>query len=294
MISDKVNGRTNVFGVIGNPIEHTFSPVIQNTFAEKSDKNIMYVPFKVESEGLKDAVRGAYELGIQGLNVTVPHKKAVMELLCGIDKQAEAIGAVNTLKYTPNGYIGYNTDIIGVYYSLKNKGVDVKGKTVLVLGAGGAANACVVMAAANGAEKVIIANRTLEKADSLRCHINKYYSNDITAMKIDDLESIEYCDIVMNATTLGFGDNVGLSPIKDKSFFAEKNVKVVFDAIYSPWETKLLSDAGESGVIAVNGFDMLVYQAVAAQEIWFEEKYPTELTEELKIKLSEYYKEQAR
>ena len=112
MVKDYSNGETLVYGVIGDPIHHTFSPQIQNTFAKACEKNIMYVPFHVKAEGLKDAIKGAYELNIKGLNVTVPHKKEVMECLCAIDERAKQIGAVNTLKYTPEGYVGYNTDFI--------------------------------------------------------------------------------------------------------------------------------------------------------------------------------------
>lgn len=291
MVNSLVNGKSQVYGVIGNPIKHTFSPTIQNTFARAMNKNIIYAPFLVKAEGLSEAIKGAYELGIGGLNVTVPHKKEVMKCLCGIDKRAEAIGAVNTLKYTPEGYVGYNTDVIGAYYALKNSGVEIKDKTVLVLGAGGAANACVVMAVSNGSKKVIIANRTLKNAQVLKEHITKYYSCDIETIEISKIYDIESCDIVINSTTLGFGDNVAKTPIEDKAFFKAKRVEAVFDAIYSPWETRLLGDAISEGVLAINGFDMLLYQAVAAQEIWFEEKYPLATTESIKAELIAYYKE---
>lgn len=142
MVDNSVKGKTAVYGVIGCPIEHTFSPAIHNTMAKTLNKDMIYEAFRVEKDNLESAIKGAYSLGIKGLNVTVPHKVEVMKCLCDIDKRAKVIGAVNTLKYTENGYVGYNTDIIGVYYAIKNKGFDVKGKTVLLLGAGGAGNAC--------------------------------------------------------------------------------------------------------------------------------------------------------
>ena len=280
MVDNSVKGKTAVYGVIGCPIEHTFSPAIHNTMAKTLNKDMIYEAFRVEKDNLESAIKGAYSLGIKGLNVTVPHKVEVMKCLCDIDKRAKVIGAVNTLKYTENGYVGYNTDIIGVYYAIKNKGFDVKGKTVLLLGAGGAGNACGVMAADKGAKMLYIANRTVSKADKLAESIRaEYPDTEIKTLSIDDIYDIPNVDIVLNATVIGFGENKGLSPIKDTGFYKAKGVEMVFDAIYSPWETQLLKDCRKEGITGINGFDMLVYQAVAAEEIWFDEE------------LSDFYRE---
>lgn len=285
MIKDYINGKTQVFGVIGDPIEHTFSPQIQNTLGG----NIAYVPFHVKAKGLEAAVKGAYELGIKGLNVTVPHKKEVMNYLCGVDERATQIGAVNTLKYTENGYIGYNTDFIGILYALKNRGVEIKNKSVLLFGAGGSACAAAVMAAYEGAKRLIIANRTIENARKLKEHINKYYKIEILITDMSLKSCSEQCDIAINTTVLGFGKNIGLSPIEDLNDFKRLNIKACFDAVYVPWKTKFLSDAKSLGITAVNGFDMLVYQAAAAQEIWFETKYDEDLKEKIRAELEHYY-----
>lgn len=290
-IFSKVKGTTSVFTVIGCPVKHSFSPVIHNTMAEITGKDFIYTAMEVEPDCLQGAVKGAYCLGIRGINVTVPHKVAVMDLLCDIDKRARAIGAVNTLKYTDDGYVGYNTDVIGVGYAIKNKGYDIKDKTVLLLGAGGAGNACAVMACDEGCKKLIIANRSVDKAKRLAKSISAYYSCEIEAISIKDIYSIENCDIIINSTTVGFGDKIGLSPIEDKSFYKDKGVKFVFDAIYNPWETRLLKEAREQGAKTLNGFSMLVYQAVAAEEIWFDERYDKKLQENLCNKLSKYFRE---
>lgn len=290
-IFSKVKGTTSVFTVIGCPVKHSFSPVIHNTMAEITGKDFIYTAMEVEPDCLQGAVKGAYCLGIRGINVTVPHKVAVMDLLCDIDKRARAIGAVNTLKYTDDGYVGYNTDVIGVGYAIKNKGYDIKDKTVLLLGAGGAGNACAVMACDEGCKKLIIANRSVDKAKRLAKSISAYYSCEIEAISIKDIYSIENCDIIINSTTVGFGDKIGLSPIEDKSFYKDKGVEFVFDAIYTPWETRLLKEAREQGAKTLNGFSMLVYQAVAAEEIWFDEKYDKKLQENLCNKLSKYFRE---
>ena len=290
MVDNSVKGKTAVYGVIGCPIEHTFSPAIHNTMAKTLNKDMIYEAFRVEKDNLESAIKGAYSLGIKGLNVTVPHKVEVMKCLCDIDKRAKVIGAVNTLKYTENGYVGYNTDIIGVYYAIKNKGFDVKGKTVLLLGAGGAGNACGVMAADN--KMLYIANRTVSKADKLAESIRaEYPDTEIKTLSIDDIYDIPNVDIVLNATVIGFGENKGLSPIKDTGFYKAKGVEMVFDAIYSPWETQLLKDCRKEGITGINGFDMLVYQAVAAEEIWFDEEIDPQLTEKARKELSDFYRE---
>ncbi len=290
-IFSNVKGTTSVFTVIGCPVKHSFSPVIHNTMAAMTGNDFIYTAMEVEKDCLQGAIKGAYCLGIKGINVTVPHKVAVMDLLCDIDKKARAIGAVNTLKYTDDGYMGYNTDVIGVGYAIKNKGYDIKDKTVLLLGAGGAGNACAVMACESGCKRLIIANRTVDKAVRLAKNISAYYDCNIETIAINDIYKIESCDIVINATTVGFGDKIGLSPIKNTAFFKEKDVQFVFDAIYTPWETQLLKDAREQGVETLNGFSMLVYQAVAAEEIWFDESYSIDMQEKLCKKLSKYFRE---
>lgn len=291
MINNSIKGTAEIYAVIGNPIHHSFSPTIHNTMADILKRDMAYIPLKVENENLEAAIRGAYALNIKGLNVTVPHKVEVMKYLCHIDKGAEVIGAVNTLKYTDKGYEGYNTDIIGVYYAIKNKGFDIKDKNILVLGAGGAANACGVMAAQKGGKNIYIANRTIEKAKILANRISENYNCNAYGISIEDIYDIESCDIAINATTIGFGDKIGISPIKNTEFYKNKGVSLVFDAIYTPWKTKLLEDAENAGCNIINGFSMLVYQAVAAEEIWFEELCSKELQEELCQKLSEFYKE---
>ena len=254
-------------------------------------RDFIYTAMEVQPDCIQGAIKGAYCLGIKGINVTVPHKVAVMDLLCDIDKRARVIGAVNTLKYTEDGYVGYNTDVIGVGYAIKNKGYGIKDKTVLLLGAGGAANACAVMACDEGCKELIIANRTVDKAKRLAKSLSSYYDCEIKAIAISDINAIEKCNLVINATTVGFGDKIGLSPIENKSFYKTKGVEFVFDAIYTPWETQLLKDAKEAGVETLNGFSMLVYQAVAAEEIWFDEKYDKEIQEKLCQELSKYFKE---
>lgn len=288
-IADNIDAATQVFGVIGDPIGHTLSPLIHNTMAAMLGTNLVYTAFHVLPEDLESAIKGAHSLGIAGLNVTVPHKKAIMPYLSSLDATAELVGAVNTIKYTQEGYVGYNTDMIGAYYALELNGANLKDSRVLLLGAGGAANACAAMAGKYGAKELYIANRALSNAQKLAEHIKTNFDIKVSPITMHEVNTIEKCDLVINCTTLGFGDKAGLTPIEDRGFFKRAGVKTVFDAIYSPWETKLLEDAAAEGIKAINGFDMLIFQALAAREIWLNEKHDAAFRSELKELLTQYY-----
>lgn len=288
-IADNIKASTQVYGVIGDPIGHSLSPLIHNTMAKMEGTDLVYTAFHVLPENLEAAIKGAYCLGIKGLNVTVPHKKAIIPYLSGLDATAELVGAVNTIKYTADGYVGYNTDMIGAYYALELNGVNLTGSRVLLLGAGGAANACAAMAGRYGAKELYIANRTLENAQKLAEHIDSNFDIKVKAINIEDQDSISACDLIINCTTLGFGDKKELTPINDKGFFKRTGVKTVFDAVYSPWETRLLKEAAEEGLQAINGFDMLIFQALAAREIWLGEEHDMAFRIQLKKLLTQYY-----
>jgi shikimate 5-dehydrogenase len=286
-IADAVNGKTKVFGIIGNPVEHSFSPVLQNTVARAMGENVMYVPFKVECGEVKTAIEGAFKLGICGFNVTVPHKKEVMESLVAIDDLALKIGAVNTLKYTKNGYKGYNTDILGLGKCFDIEGIIIKDKTVVILGAGGAANSAAVLAAERMAGNIIIVNRTKANAEALKAQTARYYKGNISVIAFDELMSIEKPEIVIQTTSVGMGEGTWKSPVENTAFF--EKVQAVVDIVYTPWQTKLLSDAKENGCVAINGFDMLIYQGIASYEIWHDIKIDDEMSKALRNQLANYY-----
>ena len=161
-----INGKTRLLGLLGDPVQHTLSPLIHNTLSDILGINEVYVPFHTHKEGLADAVKGAFELNILGMNATVPHKNEIMASLVDIDEGAAAIGAVNTLVRTANGYKGYNTDMMGLSRELESYGVELDSKSVIILGAGGAARAVAYMCMNKGADKVYILNRTIEKAQT--------------------------------------------------------------------------------------------------------------------------------
>ncbi len=158
-----IKGTTRVCGLIGNPVGHSISPVIHNTLADITKTNMVYTTFKVDKEDVAKAVEGAYALDILGLNVTVPHKQSVMDVLVDIDPLAKAIGAVNTLVRKDGGYKGYNTDILGLKRELEDESISLCGNNCIILGAGGAARAIASLCAQSGANKVYMLNRTIEK-----------------------------------------------------------------------------------------------------------------------------------
>ena len=159
-----INGHTRTCGLIGNPVEHTMSPVIHNTLAGMLSHNLIYVPLLVEEGNLKDAIKGAFALNLLGLNITVPYKSQVIPYLARIDDLAEKIGAVNTLVRISEGFAGYNTDMPGLYRAMSSEGIEIQGQDVILLGAGGAARAVAFLCASKGVNKVYLLNRSLEKA----------------------------------------------------------------------------------------------------------------------------------
>lgn len=264
------NGKTLVYGVIGDPIGHSLSPQIHGYFADLCGINMAYVPFHVKNENIPDAIKGAHALGIKGLNVTVPHKKAVIPHLVKLDKTAEKIGAVNTLVWSDDGYIGYNTDYAGIKKTVASKGLTFKDKSVIITGAGGSAYPAAVSAADGGAKKIALVNRTKENAENLASHVKSYYNIE---MEVTDTAASGF-DIFIQTTTVGFGALEGQSPVPDDYSF--DGTQLAFDIIFTPQETAFLRHAKKSGVPnVINGFPMLVYQAAESFGLW-QENIPNE------------------
>lgn len=293
----ELSGHTRLIGLIGNPVEHTLSPVIHNGISDAMNRKSVYVPFKVESDGLERAVKGAYELNILGMNVTVPHKNAVIEHLVDIDDAARKIGAVNTLVRVENrhGYKGYNTDMMGLRRQIQEDGISLKNEVVVILGAGGAAKAVVYMCLAEGAKKIYLLNRTLEKARQIAESMNNMqeeiaentadsHKNRIIPMAISDYDRIqEETFIAFQSTSIGLYPNVNDVVIEDISFY--KKVKVGVDLIYNPANTKFMQLVTQYGGTAYNALKMLLYQAVIAYELWHDIVIPQDIIENIYVEL---------
>lgn len=281
----KINGKTRLIGLIGNPVEHTLSPVIHNGVSKAMGINSVYVPFKVETEGLAKAVKGAYELNILGMSVTVPHKNQVMESLLEIDEAAKQIGAVNTLVRVDGGYKGYNTDMMGLSRQIREDGISLKGETVVILGAGGAAKAVVYMCLMEGAEKVYLLNRTVEKAEKIAKDMNKLQSDaPVIPMALMDYNKIqEEKMIVFQATSIGLAPHVEDVVLSDKAFY--RKVSIGIDLIYNPADTKFMQLVRDAGGRAYNALKMLLYQGIIAYELWHDMHVPQDIVDDIYVEL---------
>lgn len=264
----EINGRTRTCGLIGNPVEHTLSPLIHNTLAARLGQELVYVPFHVEQGKLKEAVKGAEALNILGLNVTVPYKSEVIACLAEIDGLARSIGAVNTLVRTTGGYKGYNTDMEGLYRAMQSEGIKIAGEQIILLGAGGAARAVAWLCAAKGAKEVYLLNRTLDRAQAVAEEVNASVDREtVRPMRLADYAAIpEGKYLAIQGTSVGLSPNNEDVVIADAAFY--EKVHTGFDLIYNPWETKFMRLVKAHGGRAYNGLKMLLYQGIIAYELW--------------------------
>lgn len=280
-----IDGKTRTLGLLGDPVEHTMSPLIHNTLSEKLGLNNVYVPFHTKAENLEAAVKGAYALNILGLNVTVPHKNEVIQYLSELDEGGQAIGAVNTLVRTENGYKGYNTDMMGLLREVRSYGVELAGQDVIILGAGGAAKAVAYMCVSNGAGHIYILNRTVAKAQAIADHMNDFFGNQsMTAMSIQDYHKLpEKKYIVFQSTSKGLYPHSDEVVIEDPAFY--KLISVGIDLIYKPFCTGFMSLCRQAGAKSYNGLKMLLYQGIIAYELWNDITVDEETADEIYRKL---------
>ena len=263
-----IDGKTRTCALLGNPVEHTLSPVIHNTLAKRCGINMVYVPFLVEGEQVRQDVEGAWALNLLGVNVTVPHKSAVIPFLSGIDREASCIGAVNTLVRTEQGFCGYNTDLSGLYRALLAEGISVSGEEVILLGAGGAARAAAFLCALRGAKQVYLLNRSLEKGEAVAREVNEKAGRCcIRAMGLDGWKQLagdQY--LVIQGTSVGLAPHTEEAVIEDPGFY--RLVHTGYDLIYRPADTKFMRLVRAAGGKACNGLKMLLFQGVEAFELW--------------------------
>ncbi len=249
-----INGKTLLYGILGNPVAHSLSPAMHNAALTASGIDAVYLPFPAPD--IADAITGIRGLGVQGVSVTIPHKEAVMELLDNIDPVAVKIGAVNTVINTDGVLTGLNTDWLGATRALEEK-INLSGAKVVILGAGGSARAIGFGLRERGAE-FVLCSRTESRGRALADELGCSWTS------LEDTAQLQG-DIVINATS------VGMSPHIDKSPLPEGIVtrfKVVMDIVYAPRKTRLLQEAEANGCIIINGLEMLLYQGVAQFELW--------------------------
>lgn len=287
MKTNKISGKTEVCGIIGDPIEHTVSPAMHNAAFRHLGLDFVYVPFKVKSENLELAIQGMKALNIRGLNVTIPHKVAVMPFLNEVDSLSEKIGSVNTIVNRDSELKGHNTDAAGFWYALQAEEIMPAGKKVVVLGAGGASRAIVFMLADRGAELTIM-NRTQSRAQALANMASNAFRKDIKALELSQKNlklAIKEAEILVNTTSIGMSPDDEETPVPARLL---KSSLFVFDIIYNPQQSRLLTEARKIGARTVGGMEMLVQQGAAAFELWTGQKPPINIMRNAAIKAMEH------
>jgi shikimate dehydrogenase len=273
-----ITGKTGLVGIMGDPVEHSLSPPMHNAAFHQLKLDYVYVPFHVKRGNLAPAILGARNMGIKGLNLTIPHKIEVINYLDELDEAAELIGAVNTVKFTETNAIGYNTDGFGAVKAIE-EATPVKGKKIIIIGAGGAARAISFQLLLSGVGEVLIANRTMEKACNLRDDLKETYTASVDCLGLDDKLTLELedADVLINTTPVGMHPHQDDEPVvtSDKMH----SDLVVNDIVYNPLETGLLREAGKAGAQIVPGTKMLIYQGLEAFRIWTGITPPVEVFE---------------
>jgi shikimate dehydrogenase len=272
-----INGSTRIYGIIGDPVAHSLSPLMQNRAFGACGLNCCYVPFQVDAAGLPVAVAAVRVLGLGGVNVTIPHKERVMEHLDEVDRSAALIGAVNTIVNRDGRLIGHNTDGAAFLASLHDGGFDLGGKRIVLLGAGGAARAVSFVMAQSGISSLAIFDVIGTKAGKLAADLAPVASCPISAGELTSgglPVALAEADLLVNASPVGMFPNHEARPPVDPRRLTGGTL--VYDLVYNPLRTKLISEAEARGCRVLSGAGMLVYQGALAFELWTGCRAPVE------------------
>lgn len=255
--------------VIGDPIGHSLSPLLQNTMLEYLGEDAVYLAVPVKAGTVRDFVSAAKTMGILGFNLTMPHKEDIIPLLSSMTPEAAACKSVNSVRIRDGKLEGHSTDGIGFRRSIQALGWDYPGKTVTILGAGGAAKSVALTASMAGAKQVHVVNRTLARAEQLCSGRSNMFPHSLTQLP----ELLPQTDILINATPVGMNGTAGgsipdLTPLKKDA--------LCMDCIYAPAMTPFMQEAKKQGHIAGNGIGMLVYQAIFALEFFLDRRFDEE------------------
>jgi len=266
-----ITSKSRILGVIGDPVAHSFSPLMHNAAIAAIGEDYAYVAFHVLPENVGQAVNGMRALGIRGLNVTIPHKQTVMEYLDRISEEALAVGAVNTISLEDGDLVGYNTDVYGLSTALERvAGLQQFPECCVVLGAGGAARAAVyALGTRQEVRTVTVLNRTLARAESLVRDMEKITGKPMTAAVLEEETPLAHfadAGLVVNATSLGMYPHIEGSPLSSEK--ALHSGTVLYDTVFNPLQTRLMSQFQSVGASAYGGLDMLVYQGARSFQIW--------------------------
>ncbi len=277
-----ITGHTRLTALLGSPVAHSISPLMHNEAFRLLNLDYTYLCFDVTEDTLPTAVAGLKACGIRGFNLTMPNKNKIVELLDELSPAARLIGAVNTVVNDDGHLTGYNTDGVGYMQAVKDAGYDITGKTITVMGAGGAATAICAQAALDGVKRIhIFARETsrfwsrtqtlVENINStLPCEAFLHENKDLTALA----QAISESTLLLNATSVGMAPNTDGTIIENTSLYHPD--LIVSDVIYNPRETRFLSEAREAGCRTFNGMYMLLYQGAEAFRLWTGQDMPVD------------------
>lgn len=279
-----ITGHTELITLLATPIRHSLSPAIHNAAFEKLGMDKVYLVFEVGKDGLEDAVKGLRAMGVRGWNVSMPNKTAIIPYLDRVSPVTELCGAVNTVVNDNGVLTGTSTDGTGWVRAIEENVDTIKGKHIVLLGAGGAATAILAQAALDGAGEIDVFNKKdafWSRAQEKVQLINDRTDAKVTLHDIDDRENLKNCidhaDILANATS------VGMKPHEDTCLIEEDELHaglVVMDCVYNPKETLLLKRAKAKGCKTVSGLSMILYQGAASFKIWTGQDMPIDYVRE--------------
>ncbi|KYC36414.1 shikimate dehydrogenase [Scytonema hofmannii PCC 7110] len=268
-----ITGKTKLLGIIGHPIEHSLSPVMQNAAIAHMELDYVYIPFPVEPHNLKVALQAFASIGVVGFNATIPHKETILPLLSEISSIAEAVGAVNTVSRKDHKWIGTNTDVEGFLAPLETTyNRDWHQTVAVVLGNGGAARAVVAGCAKLGCAEIYVVGRNAQKLNEFR---NSWSNSPIAVnLQVSEWSSLSkllpQANLLVNTTPIGMYPKAEESPLDTEEMMHLPEDAIAYDLIYKPKPTKFLQQAQQAGITTIDGLEMLVQQGAAALKIWLQ------------------------
>lgn len=274
-----ITGTTKLLGVIGDPIEHSFSPMMHNAAIDALGIDYVYLALPIKATDLSIAIAGFQAIGLIGFSVTIPHKQTIIPLLSEVSSVAKEVGAVNTVWRTNEGWSGTNTDVEGFISPLKMHNRDWSKTTVVILGHGGAARAVVVGCTQLGCTTIHVVGRNPQKLEdfkqswrgsSLAITLNTHLWNQLP-------EILPQADLIVNTTPVGMYPHVAESPVDTVAIKAIRENAIAYDLIYTPNPTQFLQQAKQEGAITIDGLEMLVQQGAAAFKIWLGQTPPVDV-----------------
>lgn len=277
--SKLITGKTKLLGVIGYPVEHSLSPVMHNAALASLGVDYIYLPLPVSPADLSTALAGLSAIGFLGFNVTIPHKQTIIPLLSEVSPVAQAVGAVNTVYRTPNGWAGTNTDIQGFLAPLLKLERDWGQTTAVILGIGGASRAVVAGCAQLGIHQIAVVGRSRHKLAAFQqSWLHSSISINLSTHTLEELPHL-LCraQLLVNATPVGMYPKVDETPVTAAEMAHLPAGAIVYDLIYTPNPTLFLQIAADCGAYAIDGLEMLVQQGAAALEIWLQQPVPADV-----------------